>query len=222
MLAQLISSAAALPVIAAVDSVGYKKKPTDSAVGAIRNRLSGTSAHKKIDIFALAQAMEQGRTVQGALLRDKLNDSDEEKNTDNRFIKQRLFCVDIDNTGKQQLTSIEEIQSVCNAAGITPAIIAESFSRSEKLRKYHVFFVTDEPVTDVKQARNILLYLQKVFEGAADPSCKDPARIIYGTAPDKQVYICGGYTPLPELLDAPAEPAPITVESTTEQLLMVT
>ena len=209
MVAQLISNAATLPVIAAVDTVGYKKKPADGAVGAIRNRLSGTRAHTQTNLINLATAMEQGRTVQGALLRDKLNDSDEEKNTDNRFIKQRLFCVDIDNTGKQQLTSIEEIQSVCNAAGITPAIIAESFSSSEKLRKYHVFFVTDEPVTDVKQARKILLYLQKVFEGAADSSCKDPARIVYGTAPDKQVYICGGYTPLPVLLDAPTVPEPI-------------
>lgn len=206
MVAQLISNAATLPVIAAVDSVGYAKKPAGREIGAIRNRLSGTSAHTETKLINLATAMEQGRTVQGALLRDKQN---EDEDTDSRFIKQQLFCIDIDNDGEQQLTSIEDIQSRCKAAGITPAIITESFSSSEKLRKFHVFFITDEPVNDVETARKIIRYLHEVFGGAADKACKDAGRIIFGTSPDKQVYICGGYTPLPVLLDAPTVPEPI-------------
>lgn len=206
MLAQLISNAATLPVIAAVDSVGYAKKPAGREIGAIRNRLSGTSAHTETNLINLATAMEQGRTVQGALLRDKQN---EDEDTDSRFIQQQLFCIDIDNDGEQQLTSIEDIQSRCKAAGITPAIITESFSSSEKLRKFHVFFITDEPVNDVETARGIIRYLHEVFSGAADRACKDAGRIIFGTAPDKQVIISGGYTPLAELLDAPTVPEPI-------------
>lgn len=206
MIVQHIHNSATMPIIAAIDTVGYKKKPANREIGAIRNRLSGSGAHTETNIYNLAKYMEQGQTVQGAILRDKL---EENEDTDSRFIQQQLFCVDIDNTGERQLNTLEDIQSVCNAAGITPAIIAESFSSSDKLRKYHAFFITDKPATDAETARAILLSLQDVFEGAADPACKDPARIIFGTAPDKQVYICGGYTPLAELLDAPAEPEPI-------------
>ena len=210
MIVQHIHNSATMPIIAAIDTTGYKKKPAGGEIGAIRNRLSGNSAHIETNLECLAKYISQGITVQGALLRDKLNDSAEEKNTNNRFIQQQLFAVDFDNTGERQLTTPEAIQSVCNAAGITPAIIAESFSSSEKLRKYHAFFVTDEPVNDAGTAQNILLNLQRVFEGAADPACTDPARLIFGTAPDKQVIISGGYTPL-EALTAltPAEPEPI-------------
>ena len=169
MIVQLKQNSATMPIIAAIDTTGYKKKPAGGEVGAIRNRLSGSGAHIETSIYNLARYMEQGQTVQGALLRDKQNENED---TDSRFIKQQLFCIDIDNTGERQLTTPEAIQSVCNAAGITPAIIAESFSSSEKLRKYHAFFVTDEPANDAETARNVLLNLQRVFEGAADPACR--------------------------------------------------
>lgn len=199
MIVQHIHNSATMPIIAAIDTVGYKKKPANREIGAIRNRLSGSGAHIETNIYSLAKYMEQGVTVQGALLRDKLEANED---TDSRFIQQQLFCIDIDNTGERQLTTPEAIQSVCKAAGITPAIIAESFSSSEKLRKYHAFFISDKPVKDAETARSVILHLQDVFEGAADPACKDPARIVYGTAPDKQVIISGGYTPI-EALTAP-------------------
>ena len=209
MIVQHIHNSATMPIIAAIDTVGYKKKPANREIGAIRNRLSGSGAHIETNIYSLAKYMEQGVTVQGALLRDKLEANED---TDSRFIQQQLFCIDIDNTGERQLTTPEAIQSVCNAAGITPAIIAESFSSSEKLRKYHAFFISDKPVKDAETARSVILHLQDIFEGAADPACKDPARIVYGTAPDKQVIISGGYTPI-EALTAP-EPKQQRQEST--------
>ena len=209
MIVQHIHNSATMPIIAAIDTVGYKKKPANREIGAIRNRLSGSGAHIETNIYSLAKYMEQGKTVQGALLRDKLEANED---TDSRFIQQQLFCIDIDNTGERQLTTPEAIQSVCNAAGITPAIIAESFSSSEKLRKYHAFFISDKPVKDAETARAILLSLQDVFEGAADPACKDPGRLIFGTAPDKQVIISGGYTPI-EALTA-TEPKQQRQEST--------
>lgn len=202
MIVQLIENAAAIPIKAAIDTTGYKKKPAGREIGAIRSRLSGTGSHTETDLFTLAKYMEQGQTVQGALLRDKL---EENEDTDSRFIEQQLFCIDIDNNGEKQLTSREAIQSVCSTAGITPAIIAESFSSSEQLRKYHAFFVADKPVNDAATARSVILHLQGIFEGIADKSCKDPARIVFGTAKDKNVYISGGYTPIEALLPAHKE-----------------
>jgi len=215
MVVQLIkenSTAMAKQIELAVDTVGYKAKPTGSEIGKIRNRLSGAGSHQIADIKRLADWTAKGLTIQGALLRDKLSDGED---TDSRFIKQQVFAVDIDNTGEKQLTTTEEIQSICAAAGITPAVIAESFSSSDSLRKYHAFFVTDKPIEDVKQARGVLLKLQGIFDGIADPACKDPARIVFGTAPDKNVYITGGCTPIAALTQQqetpeqdPAKPAP--------------
>lgn len=217
-LTQKDNAAIAKQIELAVDTVGYTSKPTGAEIGKIRNRLSGAGSHQIADIKSLANWTAKGLTVQGALLRDKYSGNED---TDSRFIKQQVFVVDIDNTGEKRLTTTEEIQSICEAAGIAPAVIAESFSSSDKLRKYHAFFVTDKPIEDVQQARSILLKLQGVFDGIADPACKDPARIIFGTAPDKNVYITGGCTPIealealtqqqeaPEQATAPAaKPAP--------------
>lgn len=194
MIVQLIKNEAATAKLIelAVDTVGYMKKPTGSEIGKIRNRLSGAGSHQLANIETVANWINRGCTVQGALLRDKQSKNED---TDSRFLRQQVFAVDIDNTGEKQLTTTKDIQSVCEAAGITPAIIAESFSSSEALPKYHAFFVTDKPIEDVKQARGVLLKLQGVFDGIADPACTDPGRIVFGTAPDKNVYITGGCTP---------------------------
>lgn len=222
MVVQLIednSAAIAKQIELAVDTIGYQKKPTQTEVGRIRNRLSGAGSHQIANIETVANWINRGCTVQGALLRDKQNKNEDTKI---RFLRQQGFGVDIDNKpNDRQLTTPKDILSEFSKAGITPAIIAESFSSSEALPKYHVFVFTDEPITDVNKAETYISALQKVVSGAADTSCSDAGRIFYGTTPDKNVYITGGFTPIaalealtqqqeaPEQATAPAaKPAP--------------
>lgn len=196
-------------IIYSADTQSYKAKPTGAEIGGIRNRLGGETAHRETSLQQLAQLIESGVTIQGAQLRSK-QVSDE--NTDTRFLRQQLFAVDLDNVYKDKKTgqkrklpdayeTPERILEISRGAGLTPCIIAESFSSTAELRKFHVLFASDKPVTDISQARQIILNLQDVF-GSADEACKDPARILFGTTADKAVYVCNTLNTAESLLTA--------------------
>ena len=196
-------------IIYSADTQSYKAKPTGAEIGGIRNRLGGETAHRETSLQQLAQLIESGVTIQGAQLRSK-KVSDE--NTDTRFLRQQLFAVDLDNVYKDKETgqkrklpdayeTPERILEISRGAGLTPCIIAESFSSTTELRKFHVLFASDKPVTDISQARQIILNLQDVF-GSADEACKDPARILFGTTADKAVYVCNTLNTAESLLTA--------------------
>ena len=197
-------------IIYSADTQSYKAKPTGAEIGGIRNRLGGETAHRETSLQQLAQLIESGVTIQGAQLRSK-KVSDE--NTDTRFLRQQLFAVDLDNVYKDKKTgqkrklpdayeTPERILEISRGAGLTPCIIAESFSSTAELRKFHVLFASDKPVTDISQARQIILNLQDVF-GSADEACKDPARILFGTTADKAVYVCNTVNPVSALMKCP-------------------
>ena len=88
-------------IIYSADTQSYKAKPTGAEIGGIRNRLGGEAAHRETSLQQLAQIIESGVTVQGAQLRSK-QVSDE--NTDERFLRQQLFAVDLDNVYKDKKT----------------------------------------------------------------------------------------------------------------------
>lgn len=183
------------------DGREYTAKPQGREIGAIRTRLEGTKAHTSSDVQTLAELIEHGRTIQGAQLRDKTDPSED---TDTRFLQQQLFCVDIDNDEKRAdgqkyrreryISTPEEILKISQGAGLEPCIIAESFSsrkldpNGDPIPKYHVLYASDRPVKTVKESRQILLNLLHVFGGAGDEALKDPARIVFGTTSDKNVY----------------------------------
>ena len=214
-----------------IDSKAYTSKPTGGEIGAIRNRLSGKAAAAAVDIQTLAIEQNNGKTIQGAILRDKQHENED---TDTRFICQQLYCVDIDNDTElrdesgnvvkdpsghtikvkspQAIETPEQIQAIAAAAGLTPCYIAESFSSGKKdingaiIPKYHVGFAAAEPVKDVNQSRRILYKLIDVFPNA-DEACKDPARIIFGTAQSKQVFYNSAVNSIEALLKcSKAEP----------------
>lgn len=217
----------------AIDTQGYQSKPTGGEIGAIRNRLSGFKAHAALTIEQIADKIKHGYTIQGAQLKDKQSD----ENTDERFIQQQLFAVDIDNdykdekTGKkyklsQSIDTPEQILEICKKANIMPCIIAESYSSGKKdpneatINKYHVWFASDKPITSNSEARQIISGLQQTF-GAVDEACKDPARLLFGTTSNKNVYNYAAVNSAELLLSlspAPAEePAPVKPERTQSQ-----
>ena len=212
-------------LICAVDEVGYESKPTGEETKGIRNRLAGTAAHTTIDIKKLSELISHGHTIQGAQLRDKLDESDEERNTDNRFERQQLFVVDVDNDEKRAdgkkyrradyIKNIHEIADISARAGLRPCIIAESYScgktdpNGDEIPKFHIGYAADRPVETAEEARRILGNLLGVYGGHGDPACKDPARIIYGTTPDKVVWYGNVTNTVEELLNCYQEPEPV-------------
>lgn len=189
-------------LIYSADDRGYNRKPKDKdEIGAIRKRLGGAAAHTQSTPQELAELIASGHTIQGAQLRDKTNP---DENTDSRFLRQQLFFVDIDNDEKHAdgkkyrtahpISSHDDILRISRAAGLEPAIIAESFSsgktdpNGDPIPKYHVIFAAAEPIQTATEARHVLLNLLGVF-GGADEMLKDPARILFGSPADKPLYV---------------------------------
>lgn len=226
------------PVLLSIDSEGYTHKPCGEEPRKISNILRGYKAHtshKALNIEQIAELIQSGHTHQGAQVSDKKDKDD--TNTDLRFLKQQIFFIDIDNVAKdgtklpQSIDTPEQILEICKKANIMPCIIYESFSSGKKdpngniINKYHVLFAVDKPITDVLQARRIILGLLHLFgNDTADKSCKDPARIFYATAKDKKVYVCSAVNSAELLLSlytpeepAPAEPIPATAPERAEE-----
>lgn len=220
-------------ILTAIDNQGYKSKPKGAEIGTIRNKLAGKAAHHEVTIEQLAGLIAHGHTIQGALLEDKTSPEDP-RNTDERFITQQAFIIDIDNKYKDKATgrelktpraieSPEEIKAIAAGAGLQPCIIAESFTsgtaddNGQPVKKYHAIFAADKPIKDVKQSRRILNGLIDLYNRGeqdkppADRACKDPARIIFGTTPDKDIFVNSAVNSIETLLNCfpePAEPEP--------------
>ena len=216
-----------------IDKIAYTSKPAGAEIGAIRNRLGSKAAAAKIDIPTLGNVINNGQTTQGPILRDKQSDNED---TDSRFLEQQLFFIDIDNDYKDKesgkkykspaaLDTPEQILAIATGAGLQPCIIAESFSSGKKdpngepIHKFHVGFAAAETITEVKQARRILFKLIDVFKGAADEACKDPARIIFGTAQSKQVYYNSAVNSIEALLNCSKAEPEETLEDPQQQPL---
>ncbi|WP_405344641.1 phage/plasmid primase, P4 family [Ruminococcus sp.] len=207
-------------VIYSADSVRYKTKPSGGTTAGIRERLEGSNAHTCSTLQELAQRISQGITIQGAQLRDKLNPED--TSTDARFLSQQLFMIDIDNDEKRDgkkekykradsIDTPEQIMDIARGAGLTPCIIAHSFSSGridpdgQAIPKYHVFFAVDKPITSNSEARRVILNLQHTF-GAVDITTKDPARIYYGAPEGLPVIVIPAVNSSESLLNCYQEP----------------
>ncbi len=68
---------------------------SDFEVGTIRNRLGSSTTHSQHTLEQLGEHLHHGHIIQGALLRDNQN---VDESTEERFLEQQLFYVDIDNT----------------------------------------------------------------------------------------------------------------------------
>lgn len=183
--------------VISIDIKPFDVKPNGTEIGAIRDRLGKRSAHRTLTIEQIAEYCRQGHTIQCALLRDK---QCEDEGTILRFIKQQFVFVDIDNVNRNHLKlpdaieSIDEILDIAHNAGIEPCIIYHSFSSGSKdgngeiVKKFHVLFAIAEPQTDPEIIKRILCNLQVLYP-QADQACKDPARILFGTTADKELYV---------------------------------
>lgn len=193
-----------------IDKTPHKEKPKGAEVGAIRNRLANGSA--EIEPQELTALIENGGSFTPALMTGSSGDS---------WQSQQVIVVDIDNdetpkdadgkpikdeTGHAKKVPIKNPLSskraaaLCEGAGITPYCIYHTFSNSEKLEKYRIVVIIDEPITDAKEAVNITSRFANLFNtmapGAADTTIADAARLIFGSYKGSIANNSGSITPL--------------------------
>lgn len=191
-----------------IDNIGYKRKPQGAQISGIVNRLlMHTAKHTEdISIDKLAEAIGAGRTIITDVL---IGDKSSGKAYDKRehFAESSFVLLDIDNNQKIEINgnthtvaadvplSVDDIISISAAAGLKPCIICESFSSPTTDRngityhKFHALFALDKPCTRAADIEAANRGLEEVFKGYYDPNTKDIGRILYGTTPEKVIYI---------------------------------
>lgn len=157
-----------------LDSVSYNKKPSGKEIGAIQNRLNNNIVKIHIKDFAEAVALN-GRTFKAAALEGKTN---------NAWIGQDVFCLDVDNKyGKKEKVypylSMEEAYKRCVRYNIEPLFIYPSFTSTPELNKYRLVFKVPTTVKDLRVRRLVIMALMEIFP-ERDKSCIDAARTFFG------------------------------------------
>ena len=90
------------------------------------------------------------------------------------FVSRELVMIDIDKGMLIEDLLNDEFYNN-NAAGFytTP-------SHTDEAPRFRILFRTEEPITDPKRVRKLVIGLMMLFN-CADPQCKDASRIFYGT-----------------------------------------
>lgn len=210
-----------------IDKTTHSSKPAGAEIGAIRNRL--VSGRVTIEPPALAAIIESGGSFTPALMAGTNGAS---------WQSQQVIVADIDNDETARDANGEPIKdetghalkqpiahplttasalALCEAAGVVPAYIYRTFSSSAALPKFRVVLVLDRPITTASEAENLTARFTNLFNsvapGAADPTMKDAARIIFGSTPGSIEINSGSVTKLEALRALPdiPQPAPVRV-----------
>ena len=163
-----------------IDCWRFKVKPTQKEIPHIRKRMR----EQKLTIRELHKALENGQTVQPALL-----------DAHGRFRSQQVFLVDVDG-GRTPENSME----VCRQTNIIPAMMYFTFSSTADDPRHRLVFLLDKPIEDTAQREALQKALTQLFGG--DPKTNDRKRLFFGGT---RVFNCMGGTILPSKIKAHLE-----------------
>ena len=175
----------------------------------------------KLTVPALADMIAHGHCVRSCILEPmNENNTKTDKNgkthhdTEKAFVEQSAIFLDFDNKTDppmQEFLTADGVRDYVNktiGANVV-SLVSESSTSSEALRKWHVIMVLDKPQTNLQEVKNAIRNLVNVtFKGTADKACSDPARLAFGSTPDKMTKIYDGVLPF-ELIKAPEKAVPV-------------
>jgi hypothetical protein len=137
-----------------LDTVPFDSKPSQEETGRIVERLKKTRPIQ-LTVQEILQAQLQGRTIIPSGIA-----------TQKGFISQQIWMVDVDGTVPLR----ENLEH-------KPAFAYSTFSDTDGSR-YRLAFVSDTPVTDLKQATAIQMHFNALCGG--DKVCKNINRLYFG------------------------------------------
>lgn len=163
-----------------IDTVPYKQKPTEQA-GIIKKRLAEAQPIT-LSLSEFKQRILDGRTFSPGILSGGAGAKD--------WIKQQLFCIDLDNEDKeaskkhikeqaQNPITLDEVLRRCAAYDLPLALAYATMSSSPDWLKFRLVFVADYEITDGTARDNIQQALMELFP-ECDGACKNRDRIFYG------------------------------------------
>lgn len=165
-----------------VDMKGYKRKPHGREIGGISKRIVDSLV--TVTPEKLADMLGNGQTAVLAELKG-------ERKKDN-IVQQQVLMLDFDNTetvvrnGKRTVVDKEgmlqrRFEDILDDEFIQKhaSFIYKTLNHSEKVHKFRVVFILDEPLTNSQAVQEAYSYLFSKFDDA-DTSCQDPSRLFFG------------------------------------------
>lgn len=194
-----------------LDATAHSCKPIGPEIAMIRKRLGRRSSLKDLNIADLPGHIANGASfTPGALT----------GTTARSWVSQQLFCVDIDNVGRDgkplsDPLTVSGCLDIMKQNKVEPLFVYHTFSNTPELPKFRVCVLSDEAITDRDEAAQIQKGLTNLFPGS-DGKTVDLARIFFGSTPDSIcVPFTGKTTGKAALLELPSErpeeqPDPVT------------
>ena len=161
----------------------YRSKPTSEQVRLIQSELIKPA---EIEVEPLADSLINGCNCRASAVNGK-NDAD--------FISQQLFLLDFDNTDRKkkpfppdkQVTPEQAIEKA-KKNKLLPCFAYYTHSHSENIPKFRLAFLTDKPIVDESEREKLFDVLFECFGTEADTSCKNKARIFYGSTAGTLIF----------------------------------
>lgn len=190
------------------DSEEHKRAAKTAAGQDIQNELKNAPNAVEWDANELAKYMSKGHCVRG-IIHEPQNEHNTRKDgsfdTSKAFIKQTAILLDFDNKSDPPRAELETADGVRDFINNSIAerigqpvnavsIVSESVSSTPQLRKWHAVTVLETPIEKYKKAKALISYIvDDIFKDVADSACSDPARLIFGSDPEKITAVYDGY-----------------------------
>ncbi len=158
-----------------IDSVSYKSKPTKEEIAKIQIRLRQESAIKVLTIEELFHYIGKGYTFVPAITVGGAKNEN--------WREQQLICIDVDNDTEKVILPEEAIRMFENK-NISVLGYYHTFSSTKEKPRYRLLFLLPEPCTEWNKVEFIIKTLIDFING--DQSCKNSARLFYGTDAQKK------------------------------------
>lgn len=161
----------------------YKRKPTSEQVRLIQSELTRPA---EIEVEVLANSLVNGCNCRASAVNGR-NDCD--------FVSQQLFLFDFDNTDRKKkpfppYKQIRPEQAIETAKknGLKPCFAYYTHSHTEEIPKFRLAFLTDKPIIDDSDRKSIFDVVFGCFGSLVDTSCRNKARIFYGSNAETLIY----------------------------------
>ena len=117
--------------------------------------------------------------------------------SDRHWQEQQLFGIDVDNEGGDEESfsdylTISAAIARCQENGVTPALVATTYSYKKEHHKFRMFFMLDRSITSREERDRIIYALIDIVSAGkkkvVDSRCKDASRIFFGSAKENCIY----------------------------------
>lgn len=185
------------------DTVAFNVKPSGAEIAEIKNRIDGL----KMTTYSLENIkyyITRGHTSIPAGIKGEAK-----KN----WKEQQVFMVDIDNVEKvngknekilasdERHITVQKAVQYCEMIGLVPTFIYKTFSYTDECQKLRLVYILDEPVTDLKLAKQITDFLrEKLSPLNIDEAPTQPESLFFG---GKEIAYCSYmyYKPVKKMID---------------------